>query len=205
MSFSQRNGSHIPQAILDHYTAHYRNATYRAFGDALADGLPHGQADPAYGDVMNLLIDAAFERSGAELYRGSCEQLGMALVSFQRPELFALAEQHLRKFNSLADETVLTAGLLYTVETLRILAESGVRAAGDHHGWQGRAVFWWLGAIAQLAQAAHAILSQTQRSYVQEKLVTAIRHLRNGVSESAAVGYILADQLMNWLSRFPLD
>ena len=66
-------------------------------------------------------------------------------------------------------------------------------------------VFWWLGAIAQLAQAAHAILSQTQRSYVQEKLATAIRHLRNGVSESAAVGYVLADPLMNWLSRFPLD
>ncbi len=56
MSLSQRNGPHIPQAILDYFHAHYRNTTYRTFGDALAEEFPHGQDEPTYSDLMNLLL-----------------------------------------------------------------------------------------------------------------------------------------------------
>lgn len=194
----------IPQAILDHYHAHYNNTTYRTFSEALAASLPGGAAHPDHIAIMNLLIDAAFERSHAEVYRGASVRLGTALMPYANPELFALAEQHLRQFNQTADETVLTVGLLHTLETLRTVAESAVRAASDHHGWQGRVTFWWLSAIASIAQAAHAVLSESHSSYVQEKLTTALLYLRNGVSEGAAAGFVMAHPVMKWFARFSL-
>jgi hypothetical protein len=194
----------IPQFVLDHYNAHYTNTSYRAFSEALAACLPGGTAHPDHVAIMNMLIDAAFERSGAELYSGAAMQLGAALMIYANPELFALAEQHLRQFNDSADETVLTAGLLHTLEALRVLAESGIRAASDHHGWRGRVAFWWLSAIASTAQAAHAVLSESHSSYVQEKLTTAVLHVRNGVSEGATAGLIMSHPVMNWFSRFSI-
>lgn len=119
------------------------------------------------------------------------------------PELFALTEQHLHQFNQAADETVLTAGLLHTLETLRILAQFAARVASDHHGWRGRVAFWWLSAIAAIAQAAYALLSENHSSYVQEKLTTAVRCLRDGVSEGAAAGLVMAHPVMTWFIRFP--
>src|SRR5579859_2654491 len=86
----------IPQAILDHYHAHYNNTTYRTFSEALAASLPGGAEHPDHVAVMNLLIDSAFERSNAEVYRGASVRLGAALMTCANPELFALAEQHLR-------------------------------------------------------------------------------------------------------------
>ncbi|SRR5581483_8406490 len=194
----------VPQNVLDHYNGHYNNDSYRAFREALAAGLPGGEAHPDHTALMNMLIDSAFERSGAELYRGASVRLGAALVKYQNLELFALAEQHLRHFDSNADETVLTAGLLHMLETLHILAESGARAASDHHGWRGRVVFWWLSAIAHIAQAAHAVLSESHNSYVQEKLAAGARYLRDGVSEGAVGGLVMAYPIMNWFTRFPL-
>jgi hypothetical protein len=194
----------IPQPVLDHYNTHYNNTTYRAFSDALAANLPGGAAHPDHIAVMNLLIDAAFERSGAALYQSAAMQLGAALMTYDNPELFALAEQHLRQFNVTADETVLTAGLLHTLEKLRMLAEAAVRAASEHHGWRGRVAFWWLSAIAAIAQAAHAVLSESHSSYVQEKLTTAILYLRNGLSEGAAAGLVMAHPVMNWFARFSI-
>src|SRR5258708_1828875 len=194
----------IPQAILDHYHAHYNNTTYRTFSDALAANLPGSEAHPDHVAVMNLLIDAAFERGHAEVYRGASVRLGAALMTYANPELFALAEQHLRQFTQTADETVLTAGLLHSLETLRTLAESAVRAASDHHGWRGRMAFWWLSAIAAIAQAAHAVLSKSHNSYVQEELLAAVLYLRNGLSEGAVAGLVMAHPVMNWFARFSI-
>jgi hypothetical protein len=194
----------IPQPILDHYNTHYNNTTYRAFADALAASLPGGAAHPDHVAVMNLLIDAAFERSGAALYQGAAMQLGAALIPYANPELFTLAEQHLHPFNMVADEAVLTAGLLHTLESLRTLADAAVRAASEHHGWRGRVAFWWLSAIAAIAQAAHAVLSEAHNSYVQEKLTTAILYLRNGLSEGAAAGLVMSHPVMNWFARFSI-
>jgi hypothetical protein len=194
----------IPQSILNHYNAHYNNTTYRAFGEALAASLPGGQSHPDHVAIMNMLIDAAFERSGAVFYDGAALQLGAALVRYANAELFALAERHLRQFNPAADETVLTAGLLHSLETLCRLAETAVRAASDHHGWRGRAAFWWLSAIAALVQAAQAVLREDHTSYVQEKLTTAILGLRNGVSETAAAGLVMAHPVLNWFARFAI-
>jgi len=93
----------VPQAILDHYHAHYNNTTYRAFSEALAASLPGGTSHPDHVAIMNRLIDTAFERSNAEVYRGSSMRLGAVLMTYANPELFALAEQHLRPFNQAAD------------------------------------------------------------------------------------------------------
>jgi hypothetical protein len=206
MTWSQfsTDSLNVPQPILDHYNAHHDNMTYRAFTDALAACLNKGTADPIYSQIANLLIDAAFERSGAEIYRGAAVQLGALLMDYQNPELFALAEQHLRRFNQAADEILLTAGLLHTLEVLRALAESAVRAASDHHGWRGRMAFWWLNAIAAIAQAAYAVLEGSHSSYVQEKLTAAARSLRDGVSEGAAAGFVMAYPVMTWFTHFPL-
>jgi hypothetical protein len=99
---------------------------------------------------------------------------------------------------------VLTAGLLHSLEIIRYTAESAVRAASDHHGWRGRVAFWWLSAIASIAQAAHAVLSGSHSSYVQEKLTTAVLYERNGISEGAVAGLILSHPVMNWFNRFSI-
>ncbi len=193
----------IPQSILDHYHAHYSNDTYHAFSNALADHLPGGTAHPDHVAVMNMLTDAAFERAGTEVYRGAAVQLGAALVQLNSLELCVLAEQHLRRFNPDHDESVLTTGLLHSLDTLRESAEAAVRAASDHHGWRGRVAFWWLSAVTYLLQATHAVLSESHSSYVQEKLSAAARCQRDGLSEGAAAGFVIAYQIMNWFVHFP--
>jgi hypothetical protein len=64
--------------------------------------------------------------------------------------------------------------------------------------------FWWLSAIAAVAQAAHAALSESHSSYVQEELLTAVLYLRNGVSEGALAGLVMPHPVMNWFSRFSI-
>jgi len=91
------------------------------------------------------------------------------------------------------------------LEAVCALAESAVRAASDHHGWRGRVAFWWLSAIAATAQAAHAVLSESHNSYVQEKLTAAVRSLRDGLSEGAAAGSKMAHPIMTWFAHFPFD
>jgi hypothetical protein len=87
--------SNIPQEVLDHYNRNYRNGTYTAFGTRLkymtADDAAHG--DTFEQMVMNLLIDAALERSGAAFYNGAERSL-MRLI---RP---VLAEKFIRSANN---------------------------------------------------------------------------------------------------------
>lgn len=123
----------IPQAILDSYNKRYNNATYRTFSVALEQALPDGLSDERHNALMNLLIDASFERLGASLYDGACRKLGAALAQLNAPDLYIFAEQHLRNFNPESDETVLTAGLLHWLETLRYTADQAASAASDQH------------------------------------------------------------------------
>jgi len=58
----------IPQHMLDTYSAHYNDRTYRAFSRALAAALgldewvtQLGLYDERHNRIMNLLIDASFE------------------------------------------------------------------------------------------------------------------------------------------------
>ena len=80
----------IPQAVYDHYNANYSNVSYRDFRDKLVESSDWGrlsttQSDESFIDAtMNLLIDASFERSGAECYRGSEAQLMQQIAHLQR-------------------------------------------------------------------------------------------------------------------------
>lgn len=176
----------MPQSILNTYNERYNNATYRPFSVALEQALPDGLSDERHNALMNLLIDASFERLGASLYDGACLKLGAALAQLNAPDLYVLAEQHLRNFNPESDETVLIAGLLHLLETIGYTADQATEAAAAHHHWRGRVAFWWLAAVASLAQAAHAVLREAANDYVEEKLTRALRNLRNGLSEAAA-------------------
>lgn len=74
----------IPQAILDSYNKRYNNTTYRTFSVAVEQALPDGLSDERHNALMNLLIDASFERLGASLYDGACRKLGAALAQLNR-------------------------------------------------------------------------------------------------------------------------
>jgi hypothetical protein len=195
-------GASVPQAVYDRYNAHFDNATYRAFGDALAARLD-GAYNRDYAAIASLLIDASLERCGARLYEGACVRLGVALVKYQAPELFVLAERHLSNFDAGAEETVLSAGLLNMLETLQTLAESAARTASAYHGWRGRMVCWWLDALASLAQAGQAVLREGYTSYTAEKLTATLRDLHNGLGEGSAADIRLDERLARWLSQFP--
>lgn len=189
----------IPQIILDGYNKRYNNITYRAFSVALEQALLDGLSDERHNALMNLLIDASFERLGASLYDGACRKLGAALAQLNASDLHVLAEQHLRNFNLESDETVLIAGLLHSLETLRYTADQAASTASTQHHGRGRVVCWWLAAIAMLAQAAHALLREAENDYVEEKLTRALRKVRNGLSEASG----LAVQFANWSTELP--
>ncbi len=195
-------GASVPQAVYNRYNAHFDNTTYRAFGDALAARLD-GAYNGAYGTIASLLIDSSLERCGARLYEGACVRLGVALVKYQAPELFVLAERHLSNFDSGAEETVLSAGLLDMLKTLQTLAETASRTASAYHGWRGRLVCWWLDALASLAQAAQAILREGYTSYTAEKLTATLRDLGYGLGEGAAEGMRIDERLARWFTQFP--
>lgn len=184
----------IPKTILDGYNKRYNNATYRAFSVALEQALPDSMSDERHNALMNLLIDASFERLGASLYDGACLKLGAALAQLNAPDLYVLAEQHLRNFNPESDETVLITGLLHWLETLRYTADQAASAASAQNHWRGRVVFWWLAAIALLAQAAQAVLREAENDYVEEKLTRALRNMRNGLSEAAIPVNIISSE-----------
>jgi hypothetical protein len=201
-AYTQDQTTSIPQAVHDRYNAHFDNTTYRAFGDALAAHLD-GAYNGDYGAIASLLIDSSLERCGARRYEGACVQLGIALVKYQAPELFVLAERHLSNFDAGAEETVLSAGLLDMLKTLQTLAETAARTASAYHGWRGRVVCWWLDALASLAQAAQAILREGYTSYTAEKLATTVRDLHYGLDEGVAAGIGMDERLARWLSQFP--
>ena len=195
----------ITQTVLEHYNKHYDNDLYRAFRDALAANLPGGTAHPDHVVLMNWLTDAAFDRSGAEGYQAAFAQLGAALMRFGDSELFILAEQHLAQFSPTPTETLLIAGLTHTANVLHAQAAQALPVASDCHTWRGRAAFWWLNAIAALSQAASALLTEQDTSYIQEKLGHSLRYLRNGVSEWAMINVSLTQPLLKWLLRFPIE
>jgi hypothetical protein len=197
------NIRHLPQSILDHYNAAFNNTTYCAFSQALAMCLEQGADDPKHIEIMNLLIDTAFERTGAEMYRGSGIKLGTALVMYHDPDLLTLAERHLRNFNPTIEETVLIVGLLVWLEALLTSAKIAVRAVSEQHDWRGRVAFYWLSSVSYLVQAAQAVLKQDHASYVQEKLMAAVRQVSDGLDEGQDHGLSFPHRFMMWMTRFP--
>jgi len=188
----------IPQRGLDAYNAHYNNQPYRAFSLALAAGLGLDERVTlleAYAErhnrLMNLLIDASQELSGAEFYAGAGKRLGDALGALDdhTPVLVKLAVEHLNHFVS-GDRPWQTHEKIAHIATLA-LAESARRALVrtlDHAallpGWRGTTAYYWLLACTLLMQSAEIVLREDPGlSYLVEKFSKGIEVLAQGTGE----------------------
>ncbi len=188
----------IPQRVYAWYNAHYCNASYRAFRDALTELAHYGQLsttqsnDEFIGDIMNLLIDASFERSGAERHHGAEVQL-MQQIAHLDSRLTTLARIHLMNFGGSAKEETEQALL-----DARLLAETAAQKASDIHSWRGRVAYAWANAAMFLLHAAFAILIENVNDvYTLEKVDRALDHLRNGLIEAKQNGFTLSERAQN--------
>jgi len=185
----------VPQRVYDWYNAHYCNASYRAFRDALTESAHYGQLsttqsnDEFIGNTMNLLIDASFERSGAERHHGAEAQL-MQQISHLDSRLTTLARVHLMNFNGSPQEEVEQVLL-----AARLLAETAAQKASDIHSWRGRVAYAWASAAMFLLHAALAVLIENVNDvYTLEKVDRALDHLRNGLIEAKQNGFTLSER-----------
>ena len=196
-------GQPIPQSVLDHYNASYNNPTYRVFRDRLQ---AVASANPAYGEAfiamaLNLLVDSALERSGAEFYQGA-EQSLKQLLQPLGGDLVAVAEDHLANFGSSPDSLPPapeeTARQLLTDAQGR--AEAATRAAGEIRSWRGHVAFAWASAAAYLLHAASAMLIESHYdSYPLEKFDKALAQLQEGVIEAQVHGVAISGEFVNWI------
>jgi len=184
----------VPQRVYDLYNSHYCNASYRAFRDALTESAHYGQLsvtqsnDEFIGDTMNLLINASFERSGAERHQGAEAQL-MQQIAHLDSRLTTLARIHLMNFNGSSQEEAEQALL-----DAHLLAETAVQKASDIHSWRGRVAYAWASAAMFLLHAAFAVLIENVNDvYTLEKVDRALDHLRNGIFEAKQNGFMLSE------------
>ncbi len=192
----------IPQHVYDWYNSHYCNASYRAFRDALTESARYGQLsatqsnDEFIGDIMNLLIDASFERSGAERHYGAEAQL-IQQIAHLDSRLTTLARVHLMNFGGSPKEEVEQALL-----DARLLAETAAQKASDIHSWRGRVAYAWASAAMFLLHAAFAILIENVNDlYTLEKVDRALDHLRNGLIEAKQNGFTLSERAQNEVKK----
>lgn len=190
----------VPQHIYDWYNSHYSNISYRAFRDALVESAHYGTLSPTQSNedfitaTMNLLIDASFERSGAEFYSGSEARL-MHQIAHLDSHLTTLARIHLMNFGGSAQEETEQA----LIEA-RLLAETAAQKASDIRSWRGRVAYAWASAAMFLLHAAFAVLADSYAaSYPLEKLDRALDHLHNGVIEAEQNGFTLTDPFIAWI------
>jgi len=188
----------VPQRVYEWYNSHFCNSSYRAFRDALTESAHYGQLsatqsnDEFIGDTMNLLIDASFERSGAEHHHGAEAQL-MQQIAHLDSRLVTLARIHLMNFNGSAKEEAEQALL-----DARLLAETAVQKASDIHSWRGRVAYAWASAAMFLLHAAFAVLIENVNDlYTLEKVDRALDHLRNGIIEAKQNGFTLSERAQN--------
>ena len=190
----------VPQRVYDWYNARYSNVSYRTFRDALTASARYGAlAETETNDefltaTMNLLIDASFERSGAEHYQGTETQL-MERLAHLDSRLTTLARIHLLRFGGSPQEAVEQA-----LKEAQMHVESAVQKAVELHSWRGRVAFAWASAAAYLVHAALTILNDNNTdSYPLEKLDRALTHLQNGIVEAEQNGITFADGFSAWI------
>lgn len=187
---SPNHGS-IPRSVLDHYNSSYNNQTYRIFRDKLRGLI--GMDDERLGAVMNLLIDASFERGGANCYAGAEASLMVEITPLGQ-RIIDLALAHLMHFGpkpQRPQETLQTTAH----EQLRMaqtLTEQVASTASDLRSWRGRVAFAWTSAATYLLHAASAVLLDSHYdSYPAEKLDRALEQVYIGVLEAKAHGFML--------------
>jgi hypothetical protein len=196
--------SNIPQEVLDHYNRNYRNGTYAAFGARLKYVIV---GDAAHGDafeqmIMNLLIDAALERSGAAFYKGAERSL-MRLIRPLCAELVTLAQAHLSNFGPQPKQQPSKVDQVWTqLAHAQVVTEDAVCLASDLSGWRGRTAYAWANEAAYLLQAASAILLECRYDdYLLEKLDWGLQQLQNGVTEAQANRVAFSPDFIRWISQ----
>ena len=196
--------SNIPQEVLDRYNRHYRNGTYIAFGARLK----HVTAgETAYGDafeqmVMNLLIDAALERSGTAFYKGAERSL-IRLIRPLGTELVTLAQAHLSNCGPQPRQHSSSVDQVWTqLAYAQVVTEDAASLASDLSGWRGRSANAWANAAAYLLQAASAILLECRYDdYLLEKLDRGLHQLQNGIIDGQANHVAFAPDFMRWIRQ----
>jgi hypothetical protein len=198
----------IPQDVLNHYNESYDKHTYNAFRDEL---IAASKQDSIQGGlewenaVLNLLIDASFERSGAKFYEGAERSL-MGLIGVGNHNLLALALGHLSNFGRFKPVTVdnTEKEVLSTLQAAQRLAEAATQQASVIQSWRGRVAFAWASAAAYLLQAANTILTDTHYdSYPLEKVDRSLVYFRNAVSDAKASGMHISSHFVDWIINCP--
>ncbi len=196
--------SNIPQDVLDHYNRNYRNGTYMTFGARLKQVTT---GDAAHGDafeqmIMNLLIDASLERSGAAFYKGAEYSL-MRLIRPLSAELVTLAQAHLSNFGPQPRQLSSNVDQVWILLAhAQVVTEDAACLASDLSGWRGRTAHAWANAAAYLLQAASAILLECRYDdYLLEKLDQGLEQLQNGVIDAQANRIAFSPSFMTWVRR----
>jgi hypothetical protein len=204
MSESDRTA--LPREVLARYNAAYNNDSYLAFKSALTALLDarrmDGAAEYEY-TVMNLLIEASFERSGGELYRGAELSL-VRMLRLMGERLIPLALAHLAHFGTAdrrAGMEAPTDWVLWTLSRAQECAEDGAAETSDVGSWRGRAAYFYASAAALLLHTSQAVLVESHYdSYPLEKLDRAMQHLAYAAREMKAHGMGISDDYMDWLA-----
>jgi hypothetical protein len=204
MSANERTA--LPESVLAHYNAHYCNDSYTAFRNRLSDMLAardfNGREGYEY-TVMNLLIEASFERSSAALYDGAEENL-YKMLRLLSERLIPLAQAHLAHFGSppnVEGRDTGTDWLLWQLGRAQECAEDAVKEASDVRSWRGRVAYAWANAAAFLLHAASAILIESNDdSYALEKLHRAVQQIGYAVEDGNAHGLHIGSTFLKWIT-----
>lgn len=193
----------IPQHMLDTYSAHYNDRTYRAFSRALAAALgldewvtQLGLYDERHNRIMNLLIDASFELVGSECHAGAGQQLGEALgvLDDHTPRLVRLAVEHLNHFVTgkrpwEVHEQIAHMATLALAEAARRALVRALDHAALLPGWRGTTAYYWLLASTQIIHAAEIVLREDpDADYLVEKMGKGVEGLGMGLGEIVRYG-----------------
>jgi hypothetical protein len=190
----------VPQRVYDWYNAHYDNETYHAVRAALVASAHYGplSANQSNEDfittLMNLLIDASFERCGAERYAGAEARL-MAALDPLDSRVTTLVRLHLANFDNRDHKDA-----AQSPQDARQAVDAAVQVTSEIPAWRGRVAYAWASAAFYLSHAAQTILDDANAdSYPLEKLDRALDHLQNGVLEAEQNGISFSDPFTAWI------
>ena len=207
---STNSTSDVPPEVYDTYNLLFNNVTYRAVRKALEEAASYGslnadQPNVAFIDeIMALLIDASFERCGAERYQGAEADLMRRLRPLDS-HLSGLAQRHLSNFGPSPDHAVRPSSELLQITRAELHAlrhEMQQDAAANAH-----IAAHWLQAAALLTGAAGELIHEldypitANRHAARATLLAAFEALEQGIAASMSAAYPLPDDLDDVLRR----
>jgi hypothetical protein len=212
----------IPPQIYDAYRLAYNNVTYCDLRMALDEAAEIDlQRDSELTEafiikVMNLLIDASFERCGAVFYQGAEATLRQALEPLDS-RLTGLALRHLANFGAspMVGTPTSVERLAHDLHIARAELSAAEQEARQQAGFKAALAAAWLKAAKWLIGAAADLLTDSYapglswQCGAQDKLVAAMFALKQGIvlmlDEKFTLPIKLRDALLQLLERMSLD